>query len=87
MIPHIKRAFADDSPSIDGAQGYHDDIDAWLHDMVALLWRHSELGIAQDVEHMSLAELQGIYRYLSRLQRTSHTEAQAEEPNNIKEEK
>jgi hypothetical protein len=33
----------------------------------ALLWRHAGLGLTEDVGQMSLADLHGVYQYLSRL--------------------
>jgi hypothetical protein len=39
----------------------------------ALLSRHADLGITQDVGQMFLADMHGVYRYLSRLQRASRT--------------
>lgn len=45
----------------------HDDTNAWLNELPTLLWRHAGLGITQDIGQMDLADLHGVYQYLSQL--------------------
>lgn len=63
FITHVPHA----SPTGPITQANHDDTNAWLNELPALLWRHAGLGITQDVNQMGLADLHGVYQYLSRL--------------------
>jgi hypothetical protein len=40
----------------------------WLKELELLAWRFAHLGIGPDLAGMTLAELAGLYAYLSRLQ-------------------
>jgi hypothetical protein len=66
MSPFTKQAFPADQHFRVGSAD-HDRTHAWLNELPALLWRHAGLGIIQDVGQMDLAELHGVYQYLSHL--------------------
>jgi hypothetical protein len=55
------------TPTCPVDQAGHDNTNAWLNELPALLWRHAGLGITQDVGQMDLADLRGVYQYLSQL--------------------
>lgn len=55
------------APTCPVDQTGHGDTNAWLNELPALLWRHAGLGITQDIGQMDLADLHGVYQYLSQL--------------------